>query len=405
MKYTNILKVLNTFLLLCMVFILSGCQGGSSHSNPYFGVIVFSSGWIGILDGKTQTVTTPLLADELQNTTGDTLDVAISPDGKTTLVSRFHDNTVFFIDTSNPANPVLSGSVTLSFHAEDIAMTPDGRYALVTDGAFTSSIGVIDVDARTLVEEFDDSTHDHTAIAVAEDGVTVLSASYYDGLIHVFILDENGHLTYVNSIDVTNDNTLLPINLTISPDGKTVIVASVISTGLPADMAFPVLTITGPGEVTLTDMVTPTSSTDLVGSQSIVFNREGTKAYLICAQEYIADPAPNNVIMVLNITEPGVVSDAGEPMMVDFYETSQLFGVDTLAMDYSKGYLYVSNMVIGNSENYIQVLEVETGTVVDTITFDPVPIGDPQQDTDAFPVGISFLTPEPPTFNVDRDRK
>jgi DNA-binding beta-propeller fold protein YncE len=54
---------------------------------------------------------------------------------------------------------------------------------------------------------------------------------------------------------------------------------------------------------------------------------------------------------------------------------SQLFGVDTLAIDLTGRYLYVSNMTLSGAMNQLQVLDVKTGTVVKTITFDDVVVG------------------------------
>ncbi|MHB8139423.1 MAG: putative Ig domain-containing protein [Smithellaceae bacterium] len=385
-----------------------------------FGVVALSNvANIGILNGSTQTVTILNLSGQLGTVGGGLFDVVISPDGKTTLVSNFGDSKVFFIDTSNPAAPVVSGSVETTFFAEDMAITPDGRYALVTDGGFSSKIAVIDVVNRTLVEVFESAedttdplnpwTPQHQAVAVAPDGKTVLTADYWNQKVHVHTISAAGHLTYVSSIDVSNQvlnpdtseyvKTLRPVNIDISPDGQTVIVASIgggyvdAAETIKVNLAFPVLTITGPGQVTLTDMANV--GPDLNGSQSIAFNHDGTKAYLHCTQRYIApDPEPDppvypdNVIVALNITAVGKASDAGTRIVVEGFGTSQLFGVDTLAMDNPGKYLYVSNPTLMGGSGHIKVVDVTTNTVVKTITFDPVGPSEP-----TLPTGISFWHP------------
>jgi DNA-binding beta-propeller fold protein YncE len=68
---------------------------------------------------------------------------------------------------------------------------------------------------------------------------------------------------------------------------------------------------------------------------------------------------------------PGLVSDSGVTTNVDFISSGQLYGVDTIAMDLTGRYLYVSNMSV-TAANHLQVVDVLTGTVVKTITFDPV---------------------------------
>jgi hypothetical protein len=308
----------------------------------------------------------------------------ITPNRKTALVSNFGDSAVFFIDIRDRTAPIVLGSVTLSFFAEDMALTPDGRYALVTDGGFSPKIAVIDVANRVLVEEYEDTTaptpNVFQAVAVAADGKTVLTVDYSGGKVNTLTLDAAGHLTYVGNIDVSNGGTFLPVNISISPNGKTAIVAGVayaVDPIVPADnMRFPVLEITAPGVVALNNYVVV--SPRLVASQSIIFNPSGTKAYANCVQED-PDPldliTPNNVIVELNVDEPGLVSYSGNFTEVDFVGTSQLFGVDTLAIDLTGRYLYVSNMTQSGAMNQLQVLDVKTGTVVKTITFDDVVVG------------------------------
>jgi DNA-binding beta-propeller fold protein YncE len=161
-----------------------------------------------------------------------------------------------------------------------------------------------------------------------------------------------------------------------------------------------VLKIAGPGVVTTYQILTP--NTTLTGSQSVAFNRAGTKAYVMCTQPlpdpYPTDPTypgPNNVIRVLNVTGPGTASDANVSIEVNIYGRSQLFGVDTLAMDNVGRYLYVSNPTLSGAKNYIQVVDTVTNTMVKTITFANIDVPDaatPPVYTSTVPIaaGISF---------------
>jgi len=433
MRNNSLLKVfLISFLLLTVLFAF-GCSKGKKSTEflytekdstekekDYFGIVVINQSSIGILDGLTQTMSFPLLVGELGSMGGGRYDVVITPNGKTAMVSNFGDSTVYFIDTSTPSSPYVSGSITLSFFAEDIALTPDGTYALVTDGGFAPKIAVIDVEDQSVVEEYtvpvdeedeEAPSYYHNAVSVAPDGQTVLTADYFNGQVNCLTLSSDGHLSYVSTIDVSNGGYIRPVNLTISPDGETVVVASV---GDADYMAFPVLTITGPGQVELTDMVTP--QLDLTGAQSVVFNRSGTKAYLHCVVEMemaksyqaVAKPGnqttgtpeleygteveqPNNVIVALDITSAGQASDAGTPIEVGFIGRSQLFGVDTMAMDYETGYLCVSNPTISDGRNYVQIVDVREGGVVETYSFGDVWIEDDWESS--FPCGVAFWRP------------
>lgn len=394
-------------VLLLSLFILGCGDDDNVVVLPSYGVgvVAFSGGWIGVLDARTQTVSAPFLVGELGSFGGGTFDVVITPDRKTALLSNFGDSTVYFVDISNRTAPSVLGSVTLSFFAEDIALTPNGRYALVSDGGFSPRIAVIDVQNLTLVEEYVSPDIDpdplveaydtyFQAVAVAADGQTVLTVDYFGGKVNTLTIDVAGHLTYVGVIDVSNGGTVRPVNISISPDGKTAIAAcpaTATAPAVPADnMRFPVLEISAPGVVTLKSFVV--TGARITASQSIVFNSSGTKAYALCVQED-PDPAdlisPPNAIVELDVAGPGAASDSGVTVPVDFIGTSQLFGVDTLALDRANRYLYVSNQTLSGAKNQLVVVDVKTASVVKTLTFDDVmvpPVGGVLES--AIPTGL-----------------
>jgi len=367
--------------------LLGGCGDDTSPSNGV-GVVTFSDGWMGILDTATQTVSGPFLAGELGSQNNSLLDVVITPDRKTALISNFNDSKVFIVDISRRSAPVVLGSITTSFFAEDLALTPDGRFALMSDGGFSPKIAVIDVKNVTLIEEYTSPDIDpdpastsydayFNSIDVAADGRTVLAADYFNGKVHTLTINDAGHLTFAGSIDVTDGGTLRPVNVTISPNSKTALVSVVSSdpdntdTLYAADyMRFPVLEITAPGVVAFKSFVA--TAARITACQSIVFNSLSTKAYALCTQE---DPdvtdlmPPNNTIVELNVGYTSTVSDSGNTTEVGFIGSSQLFGVDTLALDRYNRYLYVSNMTVSGAKSYLQVLDVTKRTVVKTIDF------------------------------------
>jgi DNA-binding beta-propeller fold protein YncE len=172
-------------------------------------------------------------------------------------------------------------------------------------------------------------------------------------------------------------------------------------------MGFPVLSITAPGQVQLASYAKPTLN--IMGAQSIAFDPAGAKAYVSCVREMPdpapapADPAfPRNVIVVLDIASPGVASHAGTILETDFIGTSQLFGVDTLAMEPSGRYLYVSNMTLSGGRQHLQVLDVHTGLTVKMLPFGEVlfpeitnPDGTvtPASMEQATPTGLFFRKP------------
>lgn len=397
----RIARLIGALLLSSFMLFSSGCGSDDNYAvlpSGGVGLVAFSNGWVGVINTLTKTVSTPFLVGELGAAGSALLDVVITPDRKTALVSSFGDATVSFIDMRGRS---LLGSVTLSFFAEDIALTPDGKFALVTDGGFSPRIAVLDVENRTLVEEYtspdidpDPDVVDYdtyfNAVAVAADGETVLTVDYFSGNLSVLTIDDAGHLTFVETIDVSNGTTISPVNVSISPDGTTAIVAAEADDYTAASMRFPVLEITAPGVVALKGYLTVANQAR--ACQSIVFNSGSTKAYALCTQEDPDDEdevVPNNLVVALTVTGPGAVSDSGNSTEVDFIGTSQLFGVDTIALDRTNSYLYISNMTQSGAMAHLQVLNVVTGNVVKTISFDDVEMP-PDSGTmePALPMGV-----------------
>ena len=354
-----------------------------------FGIVALSNtGSICILDGNALKMSEPLLKHEFGSYGGGLFDVAIAPDGKTAMVSNFGDSMVYFIDTSNPSMPHVKGSAEIGFFAEDMAVTPNGKYLLVTNGGFSSQIAVVDMKRQNVIrgEAPKDELY-HNAVSVSPDGRTVLTADYFVGRINVFTLSSYGKLTFRKTIDLLEVGDVegpRPVNLEISPDGKTVIVASATP-----PLVFPILTIQGPGDVVLSDIVKQHAG--LRGAQSVAFNREGTKAYLHCTR-----PIPDhgeydgNAIAELQKNFMGKW-EISKIIPVEVYGTSQLFGVDTLAINDTNGYLYVSNPTLSGGTPYVTVVDVNQGKVIKTLkTENAEDTFTPDEDGMSIPTGITF---------------
>lgn len=131
-------------LLLLFVFLCSG-QGLATQwailANTYNGSITTIR-----LDDGGPTVYGPFLEGELGSVGGGLFDVAVTPSKRYAFVSNFGDSTVFRINITDPTNPFLVDNVTLDFFVEDIAVAPNGRFAVVTDGGFSQHYAVINLD-------------------------------------------------------------------------------------------------------------------------------------------------------------------------------------------------------------------------------------------------------------------
>jgi len=372
-----------------------------------------SYGAISVIDAATGTVYGPFFKfDQL-------FDVVVTPDNSTAIVSCFVESTLYFIDLSNPKNLTLIGSVEINYFAEDLDVTPDGKYLLVTDGGFTPRVTSIDIQTRTIVDEYtmgtylgldeyEDELWDIYAyansIAISADGRTVLAADYFEGQIAVLLLNPaTGKLSYVGNVPVH----IHPVNVSISPDGKTAIAVGYPREITPADVndnslaktdetefssGFPeILNISAPGVVSyvgevpvefspITDEIWISNYGNNTFGQSVVFSPDGKKAYVKSQLD----------IFALNVVSPGVVT-AGNTISVGplVGGTSGLFGVDVLDIDMNGRCLYFSNHTISDGVEQVGIIDLSTNTLAG----DVAPFAG--EDKEYIPVGIKFFTTQP----------
>jgi hypothetical protein len=336
--------------------LLAGPQSSPQGANadlPLLGSWIFVvngiSSNMSVINAGTGVVYGPMLQGQLGSDGGRRLDIAITPDHKTALISNFGDSAVFFVDVTNPISPSLITSVTLPFYAEDIDISADGKYALVTDGSFSPRVASINVPSATLVYTAELSTRYANAVVVAPDG-TVIVADYVNRALHTLLLDEMGVVitngnTYTNSYPgfaITDTAGLLrAVNLGLAPDGQTVIVCDATTSTVG------IYRIVAPGVLTFAGVVAglhgafPEHETFSPGIQSVAFNAAGDKAYAVVnSMEDITGTLFGDRLAVLTITGPGQVSlEAGGAVTLPHRSSSQLFGADTLAVAGNKVYV------------------------------------------------------------------
>ncbi len=384
--------------------------------------IVSNTMWI--IDPVTDIMYGPVLTGELGSERGQLLDVAVTPDGNTALVANFSDwvidhyeSIVYFVDVSNPISPSVITSVTTPMFAEDIVVAPNGKFALVTDGGASSWVAVIDLPSRTLAYTVETPAECANAVEIAPNG-TVIVADYLGGYIHSLYPDASGQLTVTGSYSyaLTTDGQIAfarstdslggagsvntfgrsshttgeesteslgkqtlrtdvthfsrPLNVAVAPDGQTVLVADVSTYNDPVSgpnesprRAAAVYQIVAPGVLSFTGAIT-----DLTRYvQSIAFNPAGTQAYL-AANGLAATPEEHEGLYsyrhlaVANITGPGQVS-LDKENAADYPRggTSQLFGVDTLAVANNKA--YVANPTLSGGVFHVQVVDLSDYSV------------------------------------------
>ena len=432
-----------------------------SYNPDVSGLVVYNNtNGVALIDSSNHTIS-PVLLNEFDYTTidpdtgepvggklgsegGGRFDVAMTRDGLQALISNFGDSKVFFIDLSS-GTPVVVGMAKIDMFAEDIAIDPTNQWALVTDGGFSPKLALLHIPTRTWVpagvdpvtlEPFsyqmpidpgpdpvdpnDDVQPNAQAVAITPDGRTVIVADYWAGAINVLLFDPaTGGLAFQQTVRLwkygTDENALFPflyrpVNVAISPDGRTVMAIqpnrSTSENPDPDPNAFyegsniAMFLIDQPGHVVRQpDVILPWR---IGGAQSAVFSADGRKAYVetIYYDEWPPNPIPPDVfwfyqeIQELTITSPGNASLTRSVRMPTPRGTSQFFGVDIMAITPDGNFLYVTNPTQSGAEPVIDVIDLRTFTHVKSI-------GTPQQYPD--PVRNWPDKPEPPDLNNPQD--
>jgi len=374
-----------------LVFLLSASS--VLQAAPWAVVADSPKSCISILDFGTTPVTVygTFVTNQLGSEGGGIFDVAITPDGKNALISNFGDSAVRRVDISNPTNPVVTGLISNGFFAEDIAIAPNGQFALVTDGGFSPVMGIIDLSNFTTSLTYSVTSGYANAVAIAPDNQTVVLADYSFGRIICGTMGPTGLVSEtVLYCASPSGGTNRPVNVSISPDGKTVLTANANSNEVN------VFQIISPGVVV-------TGSTPTVrglvgglignmGMQSIAFSPCGDRAYVLQNGVSLETNAVN-MLSWLQINGPGNVTLGGVGVATLLAQgSSQLFGVDTLAVSPDGAWILAGNPTLSGSTNAMSVVNASTFAVTRL---------DPLQE---IPVGVAFVPTSTLTADLDGDR-
>ena len=300
------------------------------------------------------------LGGELGSYGGGLFDVEITPNGKTAIVSNFGDSRVFFIDISGGIDtpPTLLASVRTGMFAEDMVITPDGQYVLVADGGFSPYVSVILTDPTFIRRNYLGANRYAQAIDITPDGQTVLVADYSGRRVHAFTLNyADGSLTHKKTVRITP---FTPVNIAISPDGRTVIA---VVAGSPCLVS---LYFDTAGVLHYNEIVALPSK----NGQSCVFSKNGKKAYYLSNSQ-----TKGTRVHILEVVGTKVTPTSTSINIWPRRGTSQLFGVDTIALDKQENYLYVTNPTLSGGIGDVAVVDLDTNTQVGYIPAKGIPTG------------------------------
>jgi DNA-binding beta-propeller fold protein YncE len=347
------LTVLTMFLLFGLFSLVSAEQE--------IGVFVNSNtNCIQFIDPATNIATVNYLGGELGTYGGGLFDVVITHNGKTAIVSNFGDSRIFFIDISggfaNP--PTVPYSRRIGFFAEDMVITPNDQYVLIADGGFSPRVAAVEL-GNGHFKINDLGTRYANAIDITPDGQTVLVADYFTDKIHAYSLNyDDGSLIHKKSVRIVP---FKPVNIAISPDGRTVIAV------IAGSSACTILYFDTAGELHYKETIGMPS----MNGQSCVFSKDGTKAY------YLSNSQNSGTrVVILNVTGVGQVSPSGTSIKIwPRRGTSQLFGVDTIALNSDESFLYVTNPTLSGGIYDVAVIDLNINQQVGYIPAHGIPTG------------------------------
>jgi hypothetical protein len=289
--------------------------------------------------------------------------------------------------------------------AEDIAITQDGKYALVTDGGLLPGVVVLDIAAQKIVTGAQLGVNYANAVAVAPDG-TVVIVDYFESALHSYLLDGAGNITYggtytyminqktgeISPTGVLTTGWVLPrpVNVGIAPDGQTVILCDSVyyTISYYTDYHTPLYQIgayriVAPGVLSFTQAIVGLTSGNY---QSVAFSALGDKAYMWGNGGGTYPPAPSRMT-ILNIDSPGEISLNNEiAAIVPRYAGSALFGVDSIAVINNKAYIGHETISQYTDTLYSSVHVVDLNSLnVLTLTLSGIPTTSPSSGVAAIP--------------------
>ncbi len=343
------------------------------YVDPVYGSVRTTA--VYTMDSEDHTLYGPFLVEELVLRDSESnpfnsgaTDVAVTPDGQTAVLIDPGHGLLHFVSLKDPTAPAFLKTINLGYPFDDVVISPDGQFALVCGetGVFSFSISRqkflyhLYIPTYEYNEEGDAISGSANAIVVSENG-TIVIADRLTQAVHTARLWSNGALTYYSShkyyldalgqVSLTEEEgtqRFAPINLSLSPDGMTVLVSDSLNyvdttqTEYDHQYTIGVYQLTTPGHVAFDGVVSGLPRV----MQSIDFNADGTEAYALgnggAGFDQAADPQTTlyeDGLYKFTISDGVVNFDDAHFTDLGFITTSQYLGVDTLVVYQGMVYL------------------------------------------------------------------
>ncbi|MBD3676725.1 MAG: hypothetical protein HUJ26_24715 [Planctomycetaceae bacterium] len=280
---------------------------------------------------------------------GITGDCVVAPDQQYGYVSDFQFR-VWVIDLQ--ANPPQMASginpIPIGNNAEDLVMSPDGKFLIACDGGYDQPVVLVDVSSREQISQYD-LGGSCNAVDICPDG-SILAASAELGQIHRLEIDESGFVpTLVHSGYILNYGAN---NVYCSPDGQF---------GVAVRVSGEVITFS------TADML-PIDAAYVVGEAGMSgqISRDGTKVFVRSVN--LGNLTGYVTVYDLDLTtgllsnEPSLIFPVGgAPPNVSSGNIYVYFGIDQLALNTDESLVYIPE------RDRISIYDASTGNSVDEI--------------------------------------
>jgi hypothetical protein len=295
----------------------------------------FFSPSVTVFDADTHAIlgTVPIT---LGNVVGDVL---ITSDLKRGFVTN-GNHEVFVIDltTSPPSLAAGTNPIPISNRGEDLAISPDGKFLVVSDGGEVQPISVIDIATQAEISTFSRGVNT-TSVDVCSDG-SVLATSFSDQTVRRLTINGTGMLADTGEVlSVISDPPLDPRNVYCAPGAQSGVVIRFFGNGITS------FTIPGLAEVDTRPLGSPFTGT---------FNLTGNRVF-------IRSNFPERV----NVFDfnPATGALGASPLLAfSVQQAFPFFGIDQLALHPNGEKLYVTE------PNAVNIYDPNTGAFLASIT-------------------------------------
>lgn len=270
-----------------------------------------------LVDTRDNQVYGPFLENMIGNSDG--TGITVAGDDTFMLITSFHQGLIYHVNIENPFYPQIVSTYNIGWSVEDISLSQDGRYAVISDGGNSTYIGLIDLESRALVQTINISPRFAQSIEIGPDG-KILVGDNHQSMVYQYILDfETGVIT---DSGISIAMPFSPVNIAIQPDGSHAIVA------LTNDSV--VLSLNSDNSLSIVQTLSS------IAAQSIAYSANGEKAYLLRI-----GVSPNSVL-AYDVTPSGLLQPANT-YPVQYYASGYYYGLDVLTTNTDGSMVYVAH--------------------------------------------------------------